>query len=1118
MKSAVKLNQLRLGLLALALMIVVPAGAQEKVTLSHKAKEGQVARYQQKFNADIEAMGQKIKAEVTQTSKRTVTKVGADGTITYEEKDESSETKINGEKLPEDEPTNDTTTVTILPNGMLVKYTSSSDTGGDKLAVRLYNSTNIIFSEKAVGTGDKWSYEYKADADLGTVTATGNFEVLGFEKIGDVETVRIRMTYSETGSKPITSTSTQWIELASGDAVKSEFTFNNVPFGEGDMMVHASGKGTGERISGSPLASAAAGEEKAKEKTIDDEMKEAEKLPGLFTVYRKKEGGRTQTFLEIPEAELGKLYMLQATAATGTSSQVVAGNPINDIVFRFELNAEDRLMMISPNFLFRAAGDPEMTRSLERSFANSLLESFKVEARQPDRKSLLINVSDLFRGDIANFAANFSGGGGLPIPGLGGGGYSLDRENTFVNQLKVFPENIFVQTTYNFTKSGSQFDIEQLLNQTLPDPRSILVKLNYNMSKLPEGGYVPRLYDHRVGYFTADYQNFANSKKMDDRRQYILRWRLEKKDPNARVSEPVKPIVFWVDNAVPKPYRKAVRDGILAWNEAFEMIGFKNAVVVNQMPDDADWDHADMRYNVVRWVSSPGDAYAVALFRVNPLTGEILNAGITVDSNIVRYILDGEFRGLIDPAKYFEPRQHDPKSCRLGGCTHQSEAKLDASVGFLAASMLGNPITRDQYVNQFIEHVVAHEMGHILGLRHNFVASTELNLDELGSAGTVNARSTSASVMDYVPFNISALRNPGVKFYGGLGQYDKAAIEYGYKVTGAKTPDAEMAELRKLASRYNMPGMMYLSDEDADAFDPYTRRFDLGRNPLDYYRRVMGMSRSLALNLDKRLPQAGESYWSFTQDFRILVGQYARMAAMATTSIGGLRMNRNHKGDPGERPPLEPIPAAEQRAALRLVIDGIFAESAFTFPKHFYGKLTGNPNAGLIESFLAGPDSAPVRDQFSGIQRAALNSLFSLPTLQRVSNNEFKMGNSREAMTLLALFNGVGSAVWSELSGNRAIGPLRRDLQRRHLDLMIQMVVSPANGTPSDARTLAWDQLNSLRSRLAASERATRDAYTRAHLRESLARVVRALNAQQTIGGAAPQRSILEELLGGGRP
>ena len=1146
--------------------------APEKFKLVYKAQQGQVKKAKGSALIKFAVSGQDVSIEQSGTDKITYSEVKPTGEITYIDETEALEITANGQKqeVPA-EVMDDKTIVTMKPNGLIVGFkeenSDDEDEGDDNLTVRLISATTPVFSDKEVGVGDKWSQEFKASSDLGTRDARADYEVLALEKVGAVDCVKIKVEYAEKGSKALTGKGTLWVERSSGDTVKADFDVEGVPFGPPQAAVAASVKLTEERTQGGPLpGSAATGAtadakkpEPKKDKTIDEVVKDFQKLPGGLTLYRKKEPTKDTIYLEIPEAKLGQLMMLQATASTGTSDQIVTGDPINDIVFKFEKQQDDKLLMVVPNTYFKA-DNPELARAMKRSFADGYIGSFKVEAKQAERKSLLIDVSEVFRGDLAQISAAFSGGALIPGLPSAGGGFGLDREKTYVDTVKNFPDNLVVTTQYHFQRGGMRAS-----SGALADPRSAPFAVTYNLFALPtDNGYVPRLADPRIGYFLTEFQTFDNDAAEDPLLRYILRWDLRKKDPTAAHSEPVRPIVFWLDNAIPTYYRDSVRDGILVWNRAFEKIGFKDAIVVKQMPDNPDGkdanvptDTADMRFNFVRWVVSPGSAYAVALFRPNPITGQILNASITVDAGIVR-AFKLERNAIVDPATAFargagmdidealfqskvplsEAAEtvmrataggklgqshigHDPRYCRLGGDQFRERAWF----GYTAASLLGqelaaagkrNPLVNEkEYAQQIIRETVAHEMGHILGLRHNFVASTQFSLEELKDAKRVKEGGIGASVMDYNPFNISALKTPGVDFFSQtIGVYDYWAVEYGYKPFGdVKKPIDETFQLRQVAKLSNMPGHAYQSDEQAlIGFDPRVVQYDLSSDPLAYWEKSIEVSKHLLTNLDKRLPRSGESYYEFTRAFNQLLGIYARSAGVASRYVGGLNVNRNHKGDPGEKPTLSPVDVAEQKRALALLNAFLFSPAAMNFPTSYYGKLTTDPY-GL--DFAA---DFPIQDQISGIQKAALTRLFSGGVLTRVANNEFKRGGDpNRALTMTTLFDSVGKNVWSELGTRGNVSALRRQLQRAHLDRMAEMATRPGSA-PEDARMLAWNELKSLKKRLTASlANPTLDRYTQIHLTDSLDKVQRTLDAEVTLGGSAPAAApnLLQMLLGG---
>ncbi|MCS6830124.1 MAG: zinc-dependent metalloprotease [bacterium] len=1099
-------------LAAIWLLVNVAIFAQDKVTLQYKAQKGQKMTYRLEADLSSEFGGQKINVLIKQTSVDEIVDVSASGEITRQSVDEEVEMTVNGQKMPAPADSSKRRTITVTkPDGTLVSVRwegGQEPTEAERKAqMRLMQATQIVFSPNPVGVGDKWSREYKEDTARGTPAATAEYELLALEKTKGVDTAKLRYTYRETGrEKNLSLQGEVWVEVASGDIVVLNLQAENFPFAPSDQAPTFSGSLRAERTGGSPVGGVAAAAQpaeatKKKEKSIDEVVKDYDKIEGLFTLYRKKEAGKDTIYMEVREDQLDRLMLLQVTQSTGTGGySLAAGNPIDDILFKF-VKRDEQILMVVPNIRFRADERQPIARAVKRSFADAYLEAFRIEARSEERKSLLINIGDLFRSDIAQITR---------LAQAAGGAYSIDREKTVISALKNFPNNLVVQTAYHLTRAGgggggSPLSIPGLsAGAPLADPRSLPLDVTYNLFFLPENGYRPRLADPRVGYFVTEFQDFTRDKD-DQTTRYILRWHLEKADPNAPLSPPKEPIVFWLDNAIPVEYREAVREGILWWNKAFERIGIKDAIVVKQMPDDADWDHADMRYNVIRWVTSPSSGYAVALFRANPLTGQILNASITVDANMTRFARV-EFKRMINPLSAFDP---EPTPSHPFQCNLAEEAAYHAWFGATAMKLMQSPrstrISESEYVKQYIREIVAHEMGHILGLRHNFVASTLHPPKDLTEAKRINHLGMTASVMEYTPVNVFALHSPrSVYWTQGLGVYDYWAIEYGYKPSKAATAEAEQPMLKAIARRGTERGLAYMGDEFADSVDPYITRFDLGGDPLEYWATIFRDVSRMIPQLPAKAVKPGDNYYELTRSFNGMLSMYARAANNVARYIGGVRLSRNHRGDPNERPPVVPLSAAEQKRALSLLTRYVFSPQAFNFPKEVYLKLAPDPYPDYAGMLTSRPRlDAPVRDVISGIQVRTLRRLFSEQTLSQIANNEFKARQPGDTLSMVALFEQVSNAINAEIINGKNVPALRRLLQRTYLRTLADMLVNPDSEAPDDAKMLARYHLRRLKGQIQAIRNKPLDAATRVHLDEMLSEIDRVLNAGYTIGSAA---------------
>lgn len=364
---------------------------------------------------------------------------------------------------------------------------------------------------------------------------------------------------------------------------------------------------------------------------FDTLTEDTEKLDGLFTLYRNAESGKT--YLEILPEQLNRNFLSIVTLEGGIGEWgLIQGIPVNDFLFQLR-RVQDQVQFVVPNIFFASDQDDPQRRSLDSAFSDSTLYSLPILSIHPDRQSLLIDLDGLLLGerDLANLTSRFWW--------LLGSNYVQDPETSYLGEIKAFPLNVEIETHYGFAGAPSSFGSGLYLD-TLPDSRAFTLRVRYSFSQLPEAnGFQPRPADERVGYFVSAFQDLSRRNARDPFVRYIYRWHLEPEDPAAVRSHPLEPIVFWIENTVPLEYRDAIRDGILMWNAAFEDAGFEEAIVVRQMPDDADWDPADVRYNVVRWISNyEGGWLGMGPSRVNPLTGQILDTDILLNANVVRLV------------------------------------------------------------------------------------------------------------------------------------------------------------------------------------------------------------------------------------------------------------------------------------------------------------------------------------------------------------------------------------------------------------------------------------------------------------------------------------------------
>jgi hypothetical protein len=835
------------------------------------------------------------------------------------------------------------------------------------------------------------------------------------------------------------------------------------------------------------------------EKPFDEVVKDMEVLKGLFTFYRKAEDNRF--LMEILPEQIDKTFIFAATVDQSVGERgFYAAQMGGSFPFQFHKVAKN-IQWIIRNPTFTAETGTPAARATARSFPNGILASTKVKSKPHlERKSLLIDVSDLVVSDLPGFANALKE---IYKPS----DYGFDKSNSSIASVKTFPENALLEVGLHYTSANPK-----TRSATLPDERSIPIVVKYEFSGLKETGYKPRLADDRVGFFLNVQQDFTSDRPSSPYVRYIHRWQLEKADPAAQLSPPKQPIVFWLENTIPLEYRDWMKEGVLLWNKAFEKIGFQNAIVVKQMPDDADWDPADTRYNTIRWFAGVGASFAIGPSRANPFTGQIYDADIGFSEGIIRSVRrSGEefVAPVLPPAQrpeFFLPAWWSHNGG--GYCDYADGLAHQAAFGVSVLETRGgwSPAVEKKLMSQFIIEVTAHEVGHTLGLRHNFRASTILKPEELNDVSKTESVGQSASVMDYNPIIIAGKGEKQGDFVPiTLGPYDYWAIEYAYRPIAGD----EKAELAKIASRVADPMLPYATDEDAlgtfspIAIDPLVNQFDASSDPLAYYRKRFEIANELWASMESKLPKTGEGYQVLRRALGRGLGEYNSGLLTSSKFIGGIYHHRDHVGDPNGRLPFQPVPASKQREALDLLRNYAFKEGNFTLPALLLNKLAIERLPmldGLDGLFTAQRIDYPWHDAVLNLQRAVLGRLFNPVTLSRIQDNELRFAPNETPFTMAELFNGLDHAIWSELdSGAIKISSLRRNLQREHLKSLIRLTLRQGQtAVPEDGTTLARASLTSLQTRIhdVLSAGKITDSTSNAHLQETDDRITSALQAQ----------------------
>ena len=815
------------------------------------------------------------------------------------------------------------------------------------------------------------------------------------------------------------------------------------------------------------------------------------KVEGLWTIYHKDQ----QILVDLKQIQLGQDFLMLSSIARGVSQgQVLGGMTWGDDVLWSFRKVGEKVHVLRRNVKFKARpGSPE-ANAVKLAYNDSVLYALPIIVDTPGGH--LVDMTRVFLSDDEQ------------IGKMLGASFAFDR--SAVGNVKVFKQN--VELDINAVYAG------QLDSDTVADPRGMQVTVHYSISQLPQTTYKPRKADDRVGYFLTVAKDFTDNSDDQNFVRFINRWDLQKLDPAAKVSPPKKAIIFHMEKTVPVNLRPIVRAGIEEWNKAFDKLGFDNAVEVRQQGDDDTWDPEDVNFNTFRWITAEA-GFAMGPSRVNPLTGQILDADIIFDASFLRSwktsyenftpaavaaLLDLEQPTLTKSPALFGPSRQRHADCRLNeGMQHQSSL---AGAVFAAQGLTAKRgELPEEYLQQALKEVVMHEVGHTLGLRHNFRASTWKTLAEMEDPAKAN-EPTVGSVMDYLPVNIVPAGTKQPAYYTTtIGPYDHWAIEYGYKIVAGD----ENAELAKIAMRSGEPGLDYSTDEDTEPNDPdpLSNRFDFSKDPIAHAQRQMALVNGLLPKLLERTVETGEGYQRARQAFGVLIGEYYKSAQFVARFIGGVMVHRDHKGDNQARPPFKLVDAVQQRAAMKQV-----AEQAFQVPK--YDPATLNSLAGSRWRHWGIQDlrriDYPIHEQIAQFQDAILSRTLSHLTLNRIQDGEAKAAAGEDVYTLPEHLKAVMDSVFTELAAppagefnNRTpyINSFRRALQRSALKKFADIVAKPASAQPEDARVLTRMYLTDLATKIdAALGKADLklDDYTRAHLTDSRLRIKQILEAESS--------------------
>jgi len=777
------------------------------------------------------------------------------------------------------------------------------------------------------------------------------------------------------------------------------------------------------KTSPSPKAGPAAGAKQAGDKgatkSIADLTKKSVKYAGLFTIYQDTTSGALH--MVVNKDQLDKEYIYWSVTDEGVlPAGTFRGAFGPNEVFMVRKNF-DKIEFIQQNTAYYFDPASPLSRASSANISPALLAAVDVAATDTATGDYLIKADELFLTEALRQVKPTPPTGAAAATAFQLG--SLSKSKTHVVSIKSYPLNTDVVVEYVYDNPAPR----NSGGAAITDARSVSVRIQHSLLAMPDNDYQPRFADPRVGYFTTEVTNLTST-SVTPWRDLVHRWNLVKQTPGAALSDPVEPITFWIENTTPMELRPAIREGVLRWNEAFEVAGFTNAIVVKEQPDTATWDAGDLRYNVLRWTASPNPPFGgYGPSFVNPRTGQILGADIMLEFIYVTNKIQQDELFDVAAQSFQLPGEDDD----LAACSAGAYLQQQAAFGASALQMLGaSEVEMNAFIYDAVVSLVLHEVGHTLGLNHNMKASQMLSPAELQDSALVAAQGVSGSVMDYHAVNVSP---PGgkktVPFDTHPGAYDRWAIDFAYNPALA-----DSAKMTALLARSTEPPLAFGNDADdmrspARGIDPRVMVGDLSNDALTWAEGRITLTDTLLAGLDARYPKVGEDYATLRVAYLRTTGERANAAVVASRYIGGVYVSRGLDGQPNAGVPFTPVPLADQQRAMQLLRNDFFAPDAWDASPALLARLQ-QPRRGF-----SGPGEPDIHGRVLSAQKNVLGFLLAPQTQARLTDSRL-YGNQYSAAQMMAdLTDAIFAA---DARGN--VNTFRQNLQLEYVSQLSGMI------------------------------------------------------------------------------